>query len=66
MKLAIELAKSQIGITSPDPLVGAVLVKNGKVLSKGYHAEFTSPHAEDFAIKKAGNEKHGRLYSKNI
>ncbi|MFC1559638.1 bifunctional diaminohydroxyphosphoribosylaminopyrimidine deaminase/5-amino-6-(5-phosphoribosylamino)uracil reductase RibD [Candidatus Margulisiibacteriota bacterium] len=66
MKLAIELARSQVGVTSPDPLVGAVLVKNGKIISKGYHAEFSTPHAEDFAIKKAGKKAHGSTLYVNL
>jgi diaminohydroxyphosphoribosylaminopyrimidine deaminase/5-amino-6-(5-phosphoribosylamino)uracil reductase len=60
---ALALARSQMGKTSPDPMVGAVIVKNGRVVSKGYHAEQGTPHAEAFAIKKAGdNAKGATLY----
>ncbi len=60
---ALALARLQMGKTSPDPMVGAVIVKNGCVVSKGYHAEQGTPHAEAFAIKKAGdNAKGATLY----
>ena len=38
----------------PNPMVGAIIVKNGKVLGKGYHLRPGSPHAEQEAIKNAG------------
>jgi len=66
MRLAIELARTQVGITSPDPLVGAVLVKNGRIISKGYHASYATPHAEDFAIKKAGKKAKGATLYINL
>lgn len=66
MKLAIDLAQSQVGITGLDPLVGAVLVKNGKIISKGYHGEYSSPHAESYAIKKAGKHAKGSTLYINL
>jgi len=63
MAEALRLARTQMGKTNPDPMVGAVLVKNGRIISRGYHAEQTTPHAEAFAIKKAGkNAKGSTLY----
>jgi diaminohydroxyphosphoribosylaminopyrimidine deaminase/5-amino-6-(5-phosphoribosylamino)uracil reductase len=60
---ALALARSQMGKTSPDPMVGALIVKNGRVISRGYHAEQSTPHAEAFAIKKAGiKAKSSTLY----
>jgi diaminohydroxyphosphoribosylaminopyrimidine deaminase / 5-amino-6-(5-phosphoribosylamino)uracil reductase len=59
MMEALSLARSQMGQTSPDPMVGAVLVKNGRIISKGYHARQGTPHAEAIAIKKAGSKAKG-------
>jgi diaminohydroxyphosphoribosylaminopyrimidine deaminase/5-amino-6-(5-phosphoribosylamino)uracil reductase len=63
---ALALARSQMGKTSPDPLVGAVIVKNGKIISRGYHAEQATPHAEAFAIKKAGAKAKGSTLYLNL
>jgi diaminohydroxyphosphoribosylaminopyrimidine deaminase/5-amino-6-(5-phosphoribosylamino)uracil reductase len=46
MELALKLAKKGEGMTSPNPLVGAVLVKNGRIIGKGYHKKAGMPHAE--------------------
>ena len=54
MRMAIGLAKKGEGNTSPNPLVGAVLVKNGKVIGRGYHKRAGLPHAEINAIRDAG------------
>src|SRR3990167_8989919 len=62
MKRAIQLAKSASN-TSPNPPVGAVLVKQGKVISVGYHRGAGKPHAEIEALKKAkGKTKGATLY----
>lgn len=55
MALAISLAKRAEGMTSPNPLVGAVLVKKGKIIGKGYHKMAGLPHAEILAIDDAEN-----------
>lgn len=57
MSLAIEEAKKGGFFTHPNPLVGAVIVKNGKILSKGYHRVFGKEHAEVNAIKKLSHNK---------
>ena len=50
-------------MTSPNPLVGAVIVKNGKVVGKGYHHQAGLPHAEINALRQAGGaSKGGTLY----
>ena len=59
MKLAIDLARKGRGYVSPNPMVGAVLVKNGKIVGKGYHKKFGGPHAEINAIKDAGRHVRG-------
>ena len=57
MRFALNLAKKAEGMTSPNPLVGAVLVKNGKLIGKGYHRKAGLPHAEIEAFIDA--EKNG-------
>ncbi|MGB9601810.1 MAG: bifunctional diaminohydroxyphosphoribosylaminopyrimidine deaminase/5-amino-6-(5-phosphoribosylamino)uracil reductase RibD, partial [Limisphaerales bacterium] len=53
MRLAIRLAKRAEGMTSPNPIVGAVLYKNGIIIGKGYHKRAGLPHAEIEAINNA-------------
>ena len=50
---AIELAERGVGRVSPNPIVGAVIVRDGQVLAEGWHAEFGGPHAEVCAIRAA-------------
>ncbi|MCX8147260.1 MAG: bifunctional diaminohydroxyphosphoribosylaminopyrimidine deaminase/5-amino-6-(5-phosphoribosylamino)uracil reductase RibD [Candidatus Woesearchaeota archaeon] len=50
MQLAIELAKKAEGKTSPNPIAGAVIVKNGDIIGQGYHKKAGMPHAEVEAI----------------
>jgi diaminohydroxyphosphoribosylaminopyrimidine deaminase/5-amino-6-(5-phosphoribosylamino)uracil reductase len=52
MRLAIREASRAQGQTSPNPVVGAVIVKNGLILSKGYHHAAGLPHAEIVALRK--------------
>lgn len=62
MKKAISLAKLGKGKTNPNPLVGAVIVKNGKIIGEGYHEKYGELHAERNAIKDAlskGNDITG-------
>jgi diaminohydroxyphosphoribosylaminopyrimidine deaminase/5-amino-6-(5-phosphoribosylamino)uracil reductase len=53
MKIALELAKRRKGLTHPNPTVGAILVKNGKIIGEGVHLKAGHPHAERKAIKDA-------------
>ena len=53
MRRALQLAKKGAGYVSPNPMVGAVLVKNGSVIGEGYHEEFGKAHAEVNAIRSA-------------
>jgi diaminohydroxyphosphoribosylaminopyrimidine deaminase/5-amino-6-(5-phosphoribosylamino)uracil reductase len=63
MKLVLRLAARGIGHTSPNPMVGAVVVKGGQVVGKGYHRKAGSPHAEIHALEHAGNQaKAATLY----
>ena len=59
MKYALELAKNGIGKTNPNPLVGAVIVKNGKILGEGWHEQYGQAHAEVNAFKKAERNMRG-------
>jgi diaminohydroxyphosphoribosylaminopyrimidine deaminase/5-amino-6-(5-phosphoribosylamino)uracil reductase len=56
LSLCLELAKKGEGKTSPNPMVGCVIVKNGKIIGKGYHKSFGKPHAEIEAINSVKNK----------
>ena len=59
MRMAIELAKRGAGAVNPNPMVGAVVVKNGEVIGRGYHKFFGGPHAEVYALEEAGEKAEG-------
>ena len=59
MRMAIELAKKGAGGVNPNPMVGAVVVKNGEVIGRGYHNFFGGPHAEVYALEEAGRDAEG-------
>ena len=59
MRQTFKLAKKACGRTSPNPMVGAILVKDGKVVGKGYHKKAGEPHAEINAINDAGDLSKG-------
>lgn len=59
MQMALELAARGTGYTSPNPLVGAVVVKEGKVVGRGYHQRFGQAHAEVNALNEAGHQARG-------
>lgn len=59
MRLALELAKKAEGLTNPNPAVGAVVVRDGVVVGKGYHKRCGLPHAEVCALKSAGPRSRG-------
>ena len=56
MQRALELAARARGHTSPNPMVGAVVVKRGKIVGEGYHHAAGQDHAEIIALREAGNE----------
>ena len=66
MQQAIELALKAKGCTSPNPVVGAVIVKNGKVISSGYHRRCGTDHAEAIALKKAKGKARGAILYVNL
>ncbi len=59
MRMALQLAEKARGRTSPNPMVGAVVVKNDRVISRGYHRKAGEPHAEAIALKQAGRAAKG-------
>ena len=59
MSLAIELAKRGLYTTHPNPRVGCVLVKDGKVVGEGWHARAGEAHAEVHALNAAGTAAKG-------
>lgn len=59
MKRALELAVRAAGRTSPNPMVGAVLVKGGRIIGEGYHKKAGTAHAEAAALREAGKEAAG-------
>ncbi|KAG7542086.1 Cytidine and deoxycytidylate deaminase domain [Arabidopsis thaliana x Arabidopsis arenosa] len=54
MRKCVELAKRAIGCTSPNPMVGCVIVKDGDIVGQGFHPKAGQPHAEVFALRDAG------------
>jgi len=64
MDLALELAAQGRGRVEPNPMVGAVIVRNGEVIGQGYHRRFGGPHAEVESIAaavKAGHDPDGAI-----
>src|SRR5256885_238397 len=58
MRLALRLARRGFGATSPNPMVGAVLVKRGRVIGRGWHRRAGEPHAEIEALRDAQKRGH--------
>jgi diaminohydroxyphosphoribosylaminopyrimidine deaminase / 5-amino-6-(5-phosphoribosylamino)uracil reductase len=59
LKRALDLAQRGVALAHPNPMVGAVLVKNGRVVGEGFHAYEKRDHAEIVALKKAGEKARG-------
>lgn len=59
MERALALAEASVGLASPNPAVGCVLVKNGNVIGEGFHSYADKDHAEIVALKQAGAEARG-------
>ncbi|MFQ5683205.1 MAG: bifunctional diaminohydroxyphosphoribosylaminopyrimidine deaminase/5-amino-6-(5-phosphoribosylamino)uracil reductase RibD [Candidatus Binatia bacterium] len=66
MRLALRLALKGAGRTSPNPMVGAVLVRNGKIVGTGYHKFAGSDHGEIVALKQAGDKARGATLYLNL
>jgi len=59
MEYALELAEKGSGFTNPNPLVGAVIVKDGRIVGQGYHQYYGGPHAEVNAFENANEDVEG-------
>ena len=66
MSIALDLAAMGRGRTSPNPMVGAVIVKDGKIVGKGWHKKAGTPHAEALALLKAGADAEGGTLYVNL
>ncbi len=66
MRLALELAEKARGRTSPNPLVGAVIIKEGEIVGQGYHQQAGTPHAEIHALNEAGEKAAGATLYINL
>lgn len=61
MRIALNLAAKAKGKTYPNPLVGVVIVKNNRIVGRGFHKKAGGPHAEIFALKEAGQNAEGAV-----
>jgi len=66
MKKVLELAEKGRGTTSPNPMVGALVVKNGKIIASAYHVRPGGLHAEAIALKRAGEKAKGATLYVNL
>ena len=57
LERALELAERGRGTTAPNPVVGAVLVRDGEVVGEGWHERAGGPHAEIVALEAAGERR---------
>ena len=64
MKRALELSRQALGLSSPNPPVGAVIVKDGQIVGEGHTREYGQAHAERIALDQAGElATGGDLYT---
>ena len=66
MRRALRLASRGAGETNPNPLVGCVVVKNGRVVGEGFHERAGGPHAEVVALERAGSAARGATLYVNL
>ena len=59
LRLALALAAKGEGFVEPNPMVGCVIVKGGRIVGTGYHRHFGGPHAERVALRRAGSLARG-------
>ncbi|GAB4267116.1 MAG: bifunctional diaminohydroxyphosphoribosylaminopyrimidine deaminase/5-amino-6-(5-phosphoribosylamino)uracil reductase RibD [Deferrisomatales bacterium] len=59
MGIALDLARKGLGRTSPNPAVGCVVARDGRIVGRGYHPQAGQPHAEVFALEEAGEQARG-------
>lgn len=66
MRRCLELARTALGQTAPNPLVGSVIVRDGKIVGEGFHPGAGQPHAEVFALRQAGELAQGATLYVNL
>ena len=66
MRRCFELARLGLGQVSPNPMVGAVLVKNGKIIGEGWHTHHGAPHAEPACFAQATEDPTGATLYVNL
>ena len=66
MAAALELAEKGRGTTSPNPMVGALVVRDREVVGRGYHRKTGADHAEKIALKDAGEKARGATLYVNV
>ena len=66
MQRCLELAAKATGKTTPNPLVGSVIVRDGQIVGEGYHPQAGEPHAEVFALRNAGDKARGATVYVNL
>lgn len=66
LRQTLRLARRGLGRTSPNPMVGAVVVRDGQVVGAGYHRQAGGPHAERFALDQAGRKARGATLYVNL
>tara|TARA_Y100000310_G_scaffold231819_1_gene234524 strand:+ start:4072 stop:5142 length:1071 start_codon:yes stop_codon:yes gene_type:complete len=66
MEIALNLAEKGKGYVSPNPLVGCIIVKRGKIVGRGYHKKYGEEHAEINALKAAGKKANNATMYVNI
>lgn len=66
LRQALRLARKARGRTGPNPMVGAVVVRNGRVVGRGFHSRAGAPHAEAVALRQAGESARGAILYLNL
>ncbi len=66
MRRCLNLAAHGAGRTTPNPMVGSVIVKDDKIIGEGFHPQAGEPHAEVFALRAAGDEAQGATLYVNL
>jgi diaminohydroxyphosphoribosylaminopyrimidine deaminase/5-amino-6-(5-phosphoribosylamino)uracil reductase len=66
MRRCLALAEKGLGLVSPNPMVGCVIVRNGKTIAEGYHRRFGGSHAEVITLRKAGKKARGATLYVNL
>jgi len=66
MQRCLDLAKTAYGKTSPNPMVGSVIVQDNQLVGEGFHPQVGQPHAEVFALREAGDRAAGATLYVNL